>query len=90
MPLVSVISNRKIVTCFALQSLKIKFTNITKMSCVHFDIQRSNVQVVDKQLANASYTKVTMAFSTKLGRTFSTKVFLDGKIIHGHDLYDNV
>ncbi len=43
----------------------------------------------EKQLANAGCTQITMVFSTKLGRTFSTKAFLGGKTIYGHNLYDN-
>jgi hypothetical protein len=31
-----------------------------------------------------------MVFSTKLGITFSTKAFLDGKTICEHNLYDNL
>jgi hypothetical protein len=55
MPLMLVTSNRPTITCFGSQLLEIKFTITTMMSCVPFDIQ-SNVQVVDKQLANAGYT----------------------------------
>jgi len=35
----------------------------------------------------ASYTYVVMVFSTKLNKISSTKVFLDGKLIHGHNMY---
>jgi hypothetical protein len=60
------------------------------MSCAPFDIHKSNVQVVDKQLNNVDYTYIIMIFSTKLCKTFSTKVIFDGKTIHGHNLYDNL
>jgi hypothetical protein len=31
-----------------------------------------------------------MVFSTKLGKISSTSVFLDGKTMHGHNMYANL
>jgi hypothetical protein len=71
------------VTCFASQSLEIKLTTTTKMSCAPFNIHKLNVQVVDEQLTNASCTYKLMIFSTNVGKTISSKAFLDGKTICG-------
>jgi antitoxin component of RelBE/YafQ-DinJ toxin-antitoxin module len=38
------------VTCFVSQLLEIKLTTIAKMSCIPFDIHRSNVQVANTRL----------------------------------------
>lgn len=59
------------------------------MSCAPFDIHKLNVQVVGKQLNNVNYTYIIMIFSTKLCKT-SSKVFFDGKTIHGCNFYDNL
>ncbi len=50
MPHVLIISKRQIVTCFVSQLLEIKLTTIAKMSCIPFDIHRSNVQVANTRL----------------------------------------
>lgn len=49
-------SNNSMVTCYISQSLEIKLTTTIKTSCTPFDINKSNVQVVHRQLANASFT----------------------------------
>lgn len=60
------------------------------MSHTPFNIRRLNVQMANKKLANVGCKYISMMFSTKLSRTFSTKAFLNGKTIHGHSLYDNL
>ncbi len=90
MPHVSIISKRPIVTCFASQLLEIKLTTTTKMSCIPFDIHRSNAQLANTQLANVGCTYMVMIFSTKLGKTNSAKTFLNGKTTREHNLYDNL
>ncbi len=87
-PLVT--SKRPIVTCFTTQSLKIKFTITTKMSCTPFDIHKSNLQGANKQLANVGYTYKLMVFCTKLSKIVSTKTFLNWRTICGHSLYDTL
>ncbi len=87
-PLVT--SNNPIVTCFTTQSLEIKLTITTKMSCTPFNIHKSNVQGANKQLTNVGYTYKFMVFSTKLSKIVSTKAFLDWKTICGHNLYDTL
>ncbi len=90
MPHVSIISKRPLMTCFVSQLLEIKLTTIAKMSCIPFDIHRSNVQVVDTQLANVGCTYMVMFFPTKVGKTNSAKTFLNGKTTRKHNLYDNL
>jgi hypothetical protein len=55
-----VTSNNPIITCFASLSLEMKLK--TTKTCAPLEIQRSNVQVVDKQLVNVGTTYVFMSF----------------------------
>jgi hypothetical protein len=77
-------------TCFVSQSLEIKFTTTTKMSCIPFNIHISNVKMANTQLTNVGYTYMVMLFSIKLSKIDSTKTSLDGKTTHKHNLYDNL
>ncbi len=71
-PLLSITSNNPMVTWFSSQSLEIKLTT-TNTSCAPFDIHKSKVRVVDKQLAmeTCTYVIMVMVFSTKLGKISS-------------------
>ncbi len=55
-PFVFKTSSKPMVTCFASQSLEIKFTTTIKTSLAPFDIHKSKVQVVDIQSVNVSCT----------------------------------
>ncbi len=67
-----------------------KVTNMANMSCIPFDIHKSNVQVVNKWQANVNYTFIIMVFFYQTRSIVSTKILIDGKIIHGHNLHDNL
>lgn len=80
MLLMSITSNKPIVTCFDSYFLEIKL--ITTMNVTFLTFTN---RVAHKQLNNFDCTYIIMVFSTKLCKTFSTKIFFDGKIIHGHN-----
>jgi hypothetical protein len=64
--------------------LERKLTIVTKTSWVPFDIQISNMHVVEEHSTNASYICFTELLFTNARRT-SMKTFLHGKLTHGHN-----
>ncbi len=84
-PPILIISNNLIVMSFGSLMLEIKFTTITNMSYAPFDMQRSNVHVV-----NASCTHVFKVFSTNFGHNFFHTYFPSGNTTLWNNLYANI
>ncbi len=76
--LVTMASNKPIVTCLGSQLLNKKLTTIANSSCVLVDIHKSKVHVDNMKLTNASCPYVTKVFSNQVGKTSFTKTFFDG------------
>jgi hypothetical protein len=58
-----------------------KLTTTINMLCALFNIQKSNVQMANKQLANISWTYIAIFFSPSLVENFQQKLSLMGRLL---------